>query len=297
VGRSRILAAVATALVAGLSQGATVALAAGDPCALSGVTVPATYSHVAVIMEENASYGKVIGSAKAPYFNQLATQCALATNYHDDASVSQPNYMAATGGFATGVGVHDNTPSIFDQAPSWIELEESMGSNCGGSGTFYKHGHDPAYWYTPLATACTLYDVGMAPSDAGATSLPDPLPAYTWITPNLCHDDHWQTGCSGTSKKALTAMDTWLSGTVQQITATPDYQAGNTLILVTFDESSSSTTTKVATLAVAGGVQPIQDHTHYDHYALLRASEEALGIPTLLGNAATANDMRTGMGF
>ena len=32
-------------------------------------------------------------------------------------------------------------------------------------------------------------------------------------------------------------------------------------------------------------------------YALLRASEEALGIQTFLGKAATANDMRAGMHF
>jgi hypothetical protein len=34
-----------------------------------------------------------------------------------------------------------------------------------------------------------------------------------------------------------------------------------------------------------------------DQYALLRASEEALGIQTFLGKAATANDMRAGMHF
>jgi hypothetical protein len=92
-------------------------------------------------------------------------------------------------------------------------------------------------------------------------------------------------------------MDTWLSGTFQQITATPSYQAGNTLVIITFDESASSTNTKVATIAVSGGVQPIHDATLYDHYALLRASEQALGITTYLGNAATANNMRPGMGF
>ena len=297
MGRSITFVAVILAVATGLTRSPTVALAASDPCALPGVAVPATYSHVVVIMEENASYSGVIGNANAPYFNQLAAECALATNYHDDASVSQPNYMAATGGFATGVGVHDNAPSIFSQAPSWTELEESMGSHCGGSGTFYKRGHDPAFWYTPLAAACKLYDVGLAPSDAGTSPIPNPLPAYTWITPNLCHDDHWQTGCSGTSTQKLAAMDTWLSGTLQQITATPNYQAGNTLVIITFDESASSTNTKVATIAVSGGVRPIQDATPYDHYALLRATEQALGITTYLGNAATANNMRTSMRF
>jgi len=39
------------------------------------------------------------------------------------------------------------------------------------------------------------------------------------------------------------------------------------------------------------------DSTLYTHYSLLRSAEEALGITTYLGNAATANDMRPGMRF
>lgn len=271
------------------------AMAAANPCgSLAGP--PATYAHVVVIMEENAASSKVIGSPDAPYFNLLAHRCARASNYHETASVSQPNYMAATGGYSTGVGVHDDAPSIFGQVGSWIELEESMGGPCGGAGTFYKHGHDPAFFYTPMAAECPLYDLPMTASDGGATGLPATLPAYTWITPNLCHDDHWEIGCSEPASQTLQAMDTWLSGTVSQITATPDYLAGSTLILVTFDESST-TGTKVPMVAVAAGIHRVKDPTLYDHYALLRASEEALGITTYLGNAETANDMRLGMGF
>ena len=252
-----------------------------------------------VIFEENDTYAKVIGNAGAPYFNMLASDCALATNYHDDAAVSQPNYMAATGGNATGVGVHVNAPSVFSQAPSWVELEEGMASRCGGTASFYKRGHDPAFWYTPLASACKQYDTPIANSDAGVATLPNPLPAYTFITPNLCHDHHYQSGCSeaNTDAATLAAMDTWLSGTVQQLAATPDYQAGNTLVLIAFDESGSKTTTQVAMVAVAGSITPTRDATLYDRFALLRASEEALGITTFLGHATTATDMRPGMGF
>jgi len=268
------------------------------PCGLvSGP--PATYDHVVVIMDENLGYSGIIGNPNAPYFNNLAQGCALATNYHEAVAGSQPNYMAATGGFATGVGVFDNTPSIFDQTPSWTELQESMRSNCGGSGQFYKLGHDPAYWYTPIAAQCAVDDVPLAASDTGTASIPNPLPGYTWITPNLCHDYHWHTGCSepNTTSARLSALDTWLSGMVGQIASTPSYQAGDTLILITFDETGTTKSTQVATVAVAAGVQPVADATFYDHYALLRATEEALGIGTYLGNAATANDMRAGMGF
>ncbi len=296
--RRTILAVTALVTSLGAAAAPPARAAAADPCSV-GVARPATYAHVVVIFEENDTYVKVIGNSNAPYFNQLAADCALATNYHHDATVSQPNYMAVTGGNATGVGVKVNAPSIFGQAPSWVELEEGMSSNCGGTATFYKRGHDPAYWYTPLASACNQFDVPIANSEAGAATIPDPLPAYTFITPNLCHNHHYQSGCSepNTDAGKLAAMDTWLSGTVQKITATADYQAGKTLILIAFDESGSTTTSQVAMVAVSGSIVPTHDPTFYDHYALLRASEETLGITTFLGNAATAADMRPGMGF
>jgi hypothetical protein len=79
-----------------------------DPCGqLAGP--PQTYSHVVVIMEENLSYQDAIGNTDAPYLNMLASDCALATNFHNETHPSQPNYMAATSGYATGVGVHSSS--------------------------------------------------------------------------------------------------------------------------------------------------------------------------------------------
>jgi hypothetical protein len=302
-----VVVAVAASFHGPGGQGA--ALAATNPCGLLP-TPPVTYSHVVVIMEENLSYKSAIGNANAPYLNMLASGCALATNFHNETHPSQPNYMAATSGVATGVGVHTSNPSIYQQSATWNDLEESMGGNCGVNATHYKRGHDPAFWYTPIASACKVNDIPMTASDSGATKLP--TAAFTWITPNQCHNHHYETGCTGqSSSAALTqAMDTWLSGTIQAIQATPDYQAGKTLVFVTFDEGQGGTTGEncasatntdpschIVTIAVAAGVHATADRTFYTHYSMLRSAEEALGITAFLGNAATANDMRTGMGF
>jgi phosphatidylinositol-3-phosphatase len=295
-----LLAAVLALAGLGLFA-APAAAAAPDPCSLPGAAVPATYEHVVVIFEENASYDRIVGSPDAPFFNQLAQQCALATNFHESAGVSQPNYMAATGGEATGVGVRVDAPSIFGQVDSWVELEESMARPCGGRSPFYKPNHDPALWYAPLAALCAANDLPVPASDAGLTDadLPDPLPAYTFVTPNLCHNHHWTPGCSqpDTESANVQAMDTWLQGTVSALTARSSYQDGRTLILIAFDEASDPGVTTVPMVALAAGVQPVADATFYDQYALLRASEEALGITTFLGQAAAASDMRAGMGF
>jgi hypothetical protein len=223
VWRARV-AGAAIGLVGCWGMFSSTALGATNPCG-SLSTPPATYAHVVVIMEENLSYKNAIGSAKAPYLNMLASNCALATNFHNETHGSQPNYMAATSGYATGVGVHTTNHSIFEQVGSWNELEESMGGTCGVAATHYKRGHDPAYWYKPIATVCKQNDLPMAASDAGATTLP--TAAYTFITPNTCHDHHWETGCSGSSSTSVQSMDSWLSGTVQAIQQTPDYPGGH----------------------------------------------------------------------
>jgi hypothetical protein len=284
--------------------------AAPDPCGLLPGPPPATYAHVVVIMEENFSYDDAIGNPDAPYLNQLASECALATNFHSETHPSQPNYMAATSGFATATHQPSTNPSIYEQVSSWNDLEESMGSNCGGKAPHYKRGHDPAYWYPAITADCLQNDLPMVAADTGATTLPSA--AFTWITPDQCHNHHWQTGCTGASDPtAFTqSMDAWLSGTIQAIQATPDYQAGQTLMFVTFDEGQGGThgedcadptntdpSCHVATIAIAAGIQPLADPTFYTHYSMLRSAEEALGITTLLGNAATATDMRPGMGF
>ena len=62
------------------------------------------------------------------------------------------------------------------------------------------------------------------------------LANYTFIVPNICDDMHWASSCTGSSASAVPNGDTWLSQFLPKIFASADYQAGNTLVLVTFDE-------------------------------------------------------------
>jgi hypothetical protein len=69
---------------------------------------PAVYRHVLWIVMENKAYGDVIGSPVAPYENQLARRCGLATSYYVVAHPSLPNYIAHTSGETHGI--NDNDP-------------------------------------------------------------------------------------------------------------------------------------------------------------------------------------------
>src|SRR5712671_5858840 len=56
------------------------------------------FSHVFIVVEENHSYGSVIGNPSMPYLNGLATANGLATQYFADAHPSLPNYFELTVG-------------------------------------------------------------------------------------------------------------------------------------------------------------------------------------------------------
>ena len=121
------------------TQPSTTASEPAGPCGFMAPGQP-RYSHVVWIWMENHSYGSVIGSASAPFENQVARECGLATNYHNVTHPSLPNYIAATSGLpASQLGVEksdcDPSPScslgpgvasIFSQAPTWKGYAESM---------------------------------------------------------------------------------------------------------------------------------------------------------------------------
>jgi hypothetical protein len=102
---------------------------------------PAVYRHVLWIVMENKAYGDVIGSPVAPYENQLARRCGLATSYYVVAHPSLPNYIAHTSGETHGI--NDNDPpaahtlagaSLYSQlraaGKDWRNYEENAPGNC-----------------------------------------------------------------------------------------------------------------------------------------------------------------------
>ncbi len=61
------------------------------------------FDHVILVIEENHAYGELIGSANAPYINELAKGGALFIDSHGIGHPSQPNYLALFSGSTQGV--------------------------------------------------------------------------------------------------------------------------------------------------------------------------------------------------
>jgi phosphatidylinositol-3-phosphatase len=305
--RFRWLAATAAAVtIAGTIVAATLttttAARAAGPCGTT-TTAPA-YKHVIWIWFENHSYSDIIGSSSAPYFNALAAECGVATNYHNLSHPSLPNYVGATSGLA----VSSLTPfdpdcnpskrcsssgsSIFGQGETWKAYEESMPSTCDKSNSGeYAVRHNPPPYFTALA-GCSTDDV---PYTQLATDLSaGTLPAFSFITPNLIDDMHDGTIAQG---------DSWLSSNLPTIVNSSEYTSGSTAVFITFDEGSGGSTGEncatnttdnschVLTIVVSPSTPAgATSATLFNHYSLLATAEQLLGLPAL-GQAASATTM------
>jgi phosphatidylinositol-3-phosphatase len=270
---------------------------ASDPCV--GAPRPKTYDHVIWIWFENKA--PIVGSPSAPYFTSIAGQCGLAANYHGVTHPSLPNYLAATGGSTFAI-VDDDPPSshpitaasIFSQVRAsgrqWRSYEESMPANCAlGSSGAYAVKHNPAAYYLGIRTDCSSWDVPMGTTSSGAfrTALnAGTLPAFSFVTPNMCNDMH---DCS------VATGDAWLKAWMARILGSAVYGAGRTAVVITFDEGvTTDLTNAVSTIVVAPSVRRgTRSGTWFNHYSLLRTTEEMLGLPAMLGKASTAASMRS----
>ncbi len=283
-------AATAPPVTSGLST-----IDAKNPCGVAS-TPPATYDHVIWIWMENHNYKDVIGSKSAPYTTSLARSCGTATRYSQVGSPSLPNYIGAVAGSTFGINSDaspDKSPltgdNLFRQirnaGMSARSYEESMPSNCDtGSKGRYAAKHNPQAYFVGAddRQACNRDNVPMGTTTAGnfiADLNNDRLPNFAFVTPDLCNDTH---DCS------VSTGDEWLKGWLTAILASPAYSKGRTAIFIIYDEDSP-----MPNVVVAPSVTPGSEISQpFDHYSLLKTTEEMLGLTEFLGRAKDATSMR-----
>jgi phospholipase C len=308
---------VSTTDTAGSASTATVGGDTAAPCGGSAAGDATPYRHVVWVWMENKDFQAVIGSGDAPYLNALAEQCGLATNYHNVGHPSLLNYIAATSGLE-GPAALDRfradcdprpgctTPatSIFEQAPSWKAYEESMPGRCRRRDAgAYAVRHNPPLYFTSLE-GCAANDVG---SNRLRSDLAhDSLPAFSFVTPNVCSDTH---DCP------VARGDRWLETEMTDILGSKAYAAGRTAVFITYDEGGFSEPAfcsqladpagdgprasgcRVATVVVSPTTEPgTTSNRYFDHYSLLRTTENLLGVAPL-GAAAGAAGMADAFGL
>jgi acid phosphatase len=249
---------------------------------------------VFTIVMENHDATQILGSAQAPYINQLAAGNAVAAGYHDSyVHPSEPNYIWMVAGQNFGI-LNDSDPNASDVITStshladqietagltWRSYQENMGSPCGltSHGT-YAVKHNPFAFFADIngwngstfapTSRCTDHIVDYSQFDVDLQS--GNLPNYVFITPDMIHDMHDGTIAQG---------DAWLAAEVPKILASPQFKNGGVLFL-TWDEGSGHGDAPPF-IAISPNAKPgFVSHVDYDTSSFLKTVQQMLGLETL----------------
>jgi phosphatidylinositol-3-phosphatase len=282
----------------------TVSNAAGSVTsskALLTVDMPAalSFGHVVIVVEENADFSSVVGSAVMPYLNSLISVYGLATQYYANTHPSIGNYqMLVTGQVLTNDD--SETPASFPisadnivrelsaDAKTWKAYAEDLPSvgYTGGNTGLYAVRHVPLAYLTDVQDSAAGRQ-GLVPFTQFAADLASGhLPNFSFVTPNLCNDAH---NCP------LSTADAWLEQNIAPLLASSPFKDDG-LLIITFDESANDNThgggrIPAVFISPAFSKKGYQSATLYQHQSTLRLMLEGLGATSFPGAAATAPGM------
>ena len=258
-------------------------------------TPPAAWSgSVFIIVMENKNRGEILGNPRAPYINQLASQGALATGYHDPfVHPSEPNYLWMVAGQNFGVlddgdpGSHHlaTTSHLADQLDgagiSWKSYQDGMGEPCGvKSHGRYAAKHNPFVYFDDVTgwdgqafhpeLRCNAHVVDYSQLDIDLAQ--HTLPRYVFITPSLDNDMHDGSIADG---------DAWLAREVPKLVASDAFQSGALFLL--WDEGSGHPTgDEPPFMVISPHAKPGYVSTvDYDTSSFLKTVQNMLGLEPL----------------
>ncbi|KAK3376268.1 phosphoesterase family-domain-containing protein [Lasiosphaeria ovina] len=243
------------------------------------------------IFLENQDYSAAIANTNLAY---LATQGIKLTNYFAITHPSQPNYVAAAGGSAFGVTgdgfvrIGSTTKTIVDLLEpagiSWSIYQEDMPYS-GFQGNWINHAtgandyvrkHNPLVSYDSITSnvnrGAKCKNFTMFAADLAANKLPQ----WLFITPNMTNDGH---------DSSLSAAGSWARNWLTPLLSNANFNVGRTLVVLTFDEGSTSGTNQVYAVLLGSAVAAAQvgtsNATRYSHYSLAKTVERNWGLGNL----------------
>jgi hypothetical protein len=262
---------------------------------------------------ENHSSSSIYGSDRAPYINgTLIAGYAHAADFEDElpSLPSEPHYIwmeAGTNAFADHTFTVDAPPSATNSTASdthlarqlqdasdgrdWMSYQEGLSDATGAcpihASMRYVPRHDPFVFFRDVSGAggdapaaddpyCVAHHRSL---DALAGDLSSrAVKSYNFISPDLCHDMHGNSGCPGDT---IRMGDDWLQAQMPALIAFVNENGG--VILITWDEEG-----QLPFLAVGPTVKKgYTGQVRYDHGSILRSVEEMLGLPVLPAVAST----------
>jgi len=278
-----------------------------------------------VIPMENQPSSAIYGNTTyAPYINGLLATAAHTTMFQDElpSLVSEPHYVFMEGGtnaFSDATFSSDNNPSSSNSTAStdhlvtqletaglsWMSYQQGItaGTCPVASVNAYRPKHDPMVFFKdvsgspPSSTSQRCIDHHKPYTAFAADLASGTMPAYVFITPDLCNDMHGDSSCpQGTSSNAnIQAGDNFLKNELPPIITYA--QAHDSIIMITWDEGDSSNLMSFLILGPrikAGATSSVV----YNHGSIIKTVEETFGLP-ILAKVSGTNDFsdmyQTGM--
>lgn len=211
------------------------------------------YDHIVIVVEENKDYDEIIGSANAPYINDvLKVEGANFTRAFGEEHFSQGNYFWFFSGDSQTIGFFDQPPEaqslhtpnlgqqLIGRGLSFKGFSESLpaiGSTVDlhpeGSDALFARKHVPWISFANVPNGTTVETSSNLrfedfPSDSSEYAT---LPTVAFVIPNLENDMH-----NGAPEQSIPAGDRWLRENLDAY-----YQwakENNSLLILTFDENN-----------------------------------------------------------
>ncbi len=260
---------------------ATAAVPGASAPSAPGVSAVPTPAHIVLVVNENHSYGDIVGNAAAPFINGLAREGALFTRSFAVTHPSEPNYLALFSGSTHGI-TDDSCPHTFRFPNLATDLAAVRRSFTGFAESLPAVGSricvhgDYARKHVPWVNFANVPASASQPLSSFTSSQPGALPTVSWVIPNLCDDMHDCSVATGDSwlRKHLGGYAHWA-------------MTHRSLLIVTWDEDDGSAANQIPTIFVGQVVKPGRYGQRITHYNVLATIEAAYHLPRD-GHAATA---------
>jgi phosphatidylinositol-3-phosphatase len=284
------------------------ASSAASPAGSAGALLPALsrYSKVLLVAMENKTEGEVIGNPEASYLTSLSQEYGRPAKLDAGYPANCPSlaaYLLMTSGSTHGVCDDRNPsahpisgPSLFSQLSStgrqWRNYAEAMPENCADTNSSdhrYAVRHAPAVYYVDERARCRQWQVPLGDLTGGALAddlAAGRLPDFSFVTPDQCHNMHGAPGCQG---GGVPTGDAWVKSWMAKILASPDWTAGRLVVVITWDEGTTSDNHIPAVIA-SPTTRGVVSQTSYTQCSVLRTVSEIVRVPPL-GCAAQAPSM------
>ncbi len=273
----------------------------GGPIESGSTPPPAPHvlQTVFLIVMSSQDWSSIVGSPDAPYINKkLLPDAAVAENVQTDVR-GEANYIWLEAGSDLGI-VDDGLPSangrdtpdhlvayLEKSGISWTSWQEDIsGTTCPlTTEKKYVPHHDPMVFFHDVTEKGSSSSANCMKhvrpySELAAKLTSGSVPAYNFVTPNLCNDMHSCDVGSG---------DAWLSREIPKIQASKAYTKGG-VILISWDEPKSGKKMGLIALSPFAKKGTVSS-TRFSHASTLRTIQEIFGLTPLLRNAAKATSL------